>query len=192
MEKIETTTTNTANVNTALSKKPQSEKETKRSMLLTRRRKVAILAGLFVLLIVTGYFNLQLNNRAPEVGAGGPGAGQTNLFNMFRETRQNERTANVAILESMIGNASYSAAAQAEAEQALFTLMANKTFENTTEGLLLAQFDDVVVTRTNGNVNVLIRRETNIDRQQAGKVLSILRSVDPDLPLQNVFISVIE
>jgi len=158
--------------------------------MFTKKRKVVILASMFVLLCVTGYLNFALN-KAPAVG--GQVATETNLFNMFRSTRADERARDIMIYENMVGNTKYSASAQANAEAKLFEIRANVAFETAAEGLILAEsYADVIVNRSNGFVNVLLKKDSNIDRTQAIKIMSILQSVQPDLDIDNVFISIME
>ena len=158
--------------------------------MFTKKRKVVILASMFVLLCVTGYLNFALNNSSP---VGGKIETNTNLFNMFRNTRADERARDIMIYENMIGNSNYSAESQASAEAKLFEIRANVTFETAAEGLILAQnYADVIVNRSNGFVNVLLKKDSNIDRTQAIQIMSILQSIQPGLDIDNVFISIME
>jgi len=158
--------------------------------MFTKKRKVVILASMFVLLCVTGYLNFALN-KAPAVG--GNVETNTNLFNMFRNTRADERARDIMIYENMVGNSNYSAASQTSAEAKLFEIRNNVAFETAAEGLILAEsYADVIVNRSNGFVNVLLKKDSNIDRTQAIKIMSILQSVQPDLDIDNVFISIME
>jgi hypothetical protein len=158
--------------------------------LFTKRRKFVILTGMFLLLCVTGYLNFALNNNNPsQVG----GEVQTNVFTAFRNTRADERARDIMIYENMIGNSNYSQESQANAETKLFEIRANVAFETTAEGLVLAEnYADVIVNRSNGFVNVLIKKDSNISQVQAAKIMTILQSVQPDLDIDSVFISIME
>ena len=158
--------------------------------MFTKKRKVLILVGLFVLLIVTGYLNFTLNKDTP---AGAAASTQVNVFTSYRNTRADERAGDTLIYQSIIGNSNYSAAAQASAEQSLLDLRTNMAFETQSEGLILMEgYSDCIVNRSNGFINVLIQRDTNIDSTQAAKVMSILRSVDPTVDIDDVYISIMQ
>jgi len=157
--------------------------------LFTKHRKFLILAVLVVLLCVTGYLNFTLNSgKAVDTSA----TAQTNVFTMFRNTRADERTRDIMVYENLIAT-STNADTVASAEAKLLEVRENVAFETAAEGLILAEsYDDVIVNRTNGFVNVLLKRDSNIDRTQAVKIMSILQSVQPGLDIDNVYISIME
>jgi len=147
------------------------------NMKFTRRKKIYILVGMFVLLAVTGYLNFTLNRGGDPVGGGGM-QGSQSFFTTFHAQRADERAANIAILTSMSAQDSgYSAEVRANAANQLMTLLAAIQYENTTEGLIKAQdFDDAIVMKTNGNINVVVKSDANKD-QQAAVVPNILRVI---------------
>jgi hypothetical protein len=161
--------------------------------LFTKRKKFLILSTMFVLLCVTGYLNFALNSSA-KVGAGA-GAVETNMFNIFRTTRADERTRDIMVYENLIAT-SQNAATVSSAEARLQEIRGNVAFETSAEGLLtnspLATWNDVIVDRTNGFVNVLIKQNENITRTQAISIMTILNSIQPELDIDNVYISIME
>ena len=157
--------------------------------LFTKRKKLLVLGTMFVLLCVTGYLNFALNSKSVNTSAG---MVETNLFTMFRTTRADERTRDILVYENLIAT-STNAATVASAEAKLLEIRENVAFETSAEGLILAEsYDDVIVNRTNGFVNVLIKAGENITRQQAIKIMSILQSIQADLDIDNVYISIME
>ncbi|MCL2229417.1 MAG: SpoIIIAH-like family protein [Firmicutes bacterium] len=159
--------------------------------LFTKRKKYLVLSVMFVLLFVTGYLNFTMNNNSVQTGGGGAQM-ETNLFNMFRSTRADNRTRDIMIYENLIAT-SQNASTVASAEARLLEIRANVAFETTAEGLILAQdFQDVIVNKENGFVNVLIRASENITRVQAAQIVSILQSIRADLDIDNMFISIME
>ena len=156
-----------------------------------KRRKVMILAGMFVLLIVTGYLNFALNNQNAPPVTGGP---QQNAFAVLRQTRADDRASQIQILTAMATNESgFNEDERAKAARQKLELMDIINFETSAEGLILAEgFQDVVVNKNQGNINVLIRNPENINQQQANKVKLILDTVmQATIDIDNVFISVI-
>jgi len=159
--------------------------------LFTKKRKFLILGTMFVLLCVTGYLNFALNSNN-TLRTGGGHQIESDLFTMFRNTRADERTRDIMIYENLIAT-SANAETVASAEARLLEIRGNVAFETAAEGLILAeQYDNVLVNKSNGFVNVLIKRDSNIDRIQAIKIMSILQSVKPGLDIDNVFISIME
>jgi hypothetical protein len=156
--------------------------------LFIKRRKLFVLSTMFVLLCVTGYLNFTMNAQQQSVKTGTQI--ETNLFTMFRNTRADERTRDILVYENLIAT-STNAETVASAERKLFEIRENVTFETTAEGLISAEkYEDVIVNRTNGFVNVLLKNPVQIDRIQAVKIMSILQSVQADLDIDNVYISI--
>ena len=157
----------------------------------TKRRKMLLLVGMFALLIVTGYLNFSLNNRTPEVGGG---TQQQSIFEMFRQTRHTERQSQIAILENIVASSSHSDAAKRQAEEQKLALLSNINFENTAEGWIAAAgYKDVVVSRNGANINVLVRQEATLTREDIGKIQLILNDVEgTPIQIQRIFISQID
>jgi len=144
----------------------------------TKRKKILVLVGMFTLLAITGYLNFTLNRGSTQVGGGGGQQTSASFFTTFHAQRADERAASIAILTSMsAADSGYSEEIRANAGQQLMRLLASIQYENTTEGLLRAQdFDDVIVTKTNNNINVVINKDADRD-MQATLVPNILRVI---------------
>ena len=109
----------------------------KSKMQFTKRRKIYVLVGMFVLLAVTGYLNFALNGNASKVG-GLDKDYQSDLFGFYIETRTAERNANKAILQNIASAESgYTEEAKTQAALQLLELMQTINFEDTCEGLIL-------------------------------------------------------
>ena len=163
-------------------------------MQFTKRRKIYILAGMFVLLAVTGYLNFALNGNAATVG-GGTYRGSQDLFMMFTETRAAERNANKAILQTIASAESgYTEQAKTEAAAQLMELMRNINFEDTCEGLILRHgYSNVIVTRTNDNVNVLVRNPIQLEEFEVANILKVVQdNFLGEFDVEKVFVSIIE
>ncbi|MCL2569845.1 MAG: SpoIIIAH-like family protein [Firmicutes bacterium] len=175
----------------------QPEVKTKRRInfrgAFTKRRKMMILAGMFVLLIVTGYLNFTLNNRAPEVG--GDYRQQQHVFQIFRQTRTAERTSQLAILENIaLSTSGYSEQARLNAETQKLELLQAIAFETAAENLILALgFQDAIVSKNGGNINVLVRTPENLTPVQVTQIRLALNSVaNRTIDIDNIFVSPIE
>jgi hypothetical protein len=148
------------------------------NMKFTKRKKIFILVGMFSLLAVTGFLNFTLNRDSSPTGGGGGQQTTQSFFTTFHAQRADERAASIAILTSMsAADSGYSAEIRANAAGQLMTLLAAIQYENTTEGLIKAQdFDDVIVMKTNGNINVVVKSDADRDGQ-AAFVPNILRVI---------------
>jgi len=154
--------------------------------MFTKRKKIVIVATMVALLCVTVYFNFTLNNGNPIQTS----AVETNMFATFRNNRADERARDIMVYENLVAT-SANAQTVATAEARLLEIRANVAFETAAESMILTEgFEDVLVNRTSGFVNVLIRRAENIDRTQAIKIMSILQTIQPGLDIDSVHISV--
>jgi len=150
---------------------------------MRRRKKMLILGGMFVLLIVTGYLNWALNSSTPEVGGGGgggAGAGyQQHMMVTFRQVRDAERTSLMRALEFIsTAESGFTAQAQAQAAQQKLDLIAATTFEVNAEGMIVALgFQDAVVQKNGDNINVIVRNPENITQEQATKIQTTLEHI---------------
>lgn len=163
---------------------------------LGKRKKMLILTGMFVLLIVTGYLNWTLNSGTPDVGGGGgAGAGtQQHMFVTFRQVRQTERASQLAMLEHMaLATSGFSETARTQAEQQILALQTSMQFETTGEGLIRAMgFQDAVVSQVGQNINVLVRNPENITQEQATQIKTQLEHIAGRDLLDHIFIQVVE
>jgi len=150
-----------------------------------RRKKMLILSGMFVLLIVTGYLNWTLNSSTPEVGGGGSGGGgggnagtQQHMFYSFRSERDNLRTANKLGYEFMATSENFNADARAHAAQRLNDLRAASDFERAAEVAIRTMgFQDGFVEKRGQNVNVIVRNPESINQEQSTRILTGLSHI---------------
>jgi hypothetical protein len=163
----------------------------------SKGRKVMLLTGLLALLVVTGYLNFKLNQKAVDVGGNlNAGSEQANLFQMFKENRVDARASRKLILQDLIAGAATSADAKAAAEAELLALESEIAFETKAESDILTQcgFADIVVSKSGANINVLVKTDGTLQQQQVNKICAILDVCNGDeaLNLSKVFISEIE
>jgi len=157
----------------------------------SRRRKILILAGMFVLLIVTGYLNFSLNNNSAPAGGGGGGGGQTmNSFEMLRQTRETNRQVQLLALESLLMNDNITAEERSQAAQDKLALANAMEFETAAEGLIQAQgHQDVVVQKNGENINVLVRTPGNLTQNEVTQIQLIIDSIaNRTISIENITI----
>ena len=90
--------------------------------MLKKRTKIIILVAMVVLLGVTGYLNIALNNRV--VDAGGNAITSYNYFDSYRTDRAVAREEMIAEYDAILASADSSEEAKKDAENAKIELVA--------------------------------------------------------------------
>lgn len=140
--------------------------------MLTRKKKIFILAGMVVLLVVTGYVNVLLNNAAVPGDGGTVQAG--NFFSTYRADRKTTRDQSVLYLEGIVASEASSAEAKEAANMQIIELTRISTLENALETLIMAKgFEDCIVTASTANINVIIKK-AEITETEMAQILSIV------------------
>ncbi len=137
---------------------------------MKKRTKIIVLVAMVVLLGVTGYLNLTLNNRIVDAQAGQV----KNYFSEYAETREQVRQQEFLYYDSILNSEASSEQAKIEAQEKKFEIIANMESEVIMEGLIQGKgFDDVVVTYSNSYINVIIKGE--LDRTDVAQIVSIVK-----------------
>ena len=146
--------------------------------MFSKRRKMLILSGMFVLLIVTGYLNWALNTDSPTQGQQGGGQAQHSIV-VMRNARVSERTTQLAILHNMATSEAYSDAVRENAANQRLAVLEAIAFETAAEGLLKSTlgFQDAIVLRNGENINVVIRHTQQLTPTQMTQVRLALSEV---------------
>jgi len=154
------------------------------------RKQVAVLSGLFCLLLLTGYLNFKFNNNTstvmnkddekvvsselPEHGQA-VNASTGNFFADFRMDRERVREKELASIESVISDTNTDKQVLAKAQEQKIKVSSAMEKETTLEGLLKAKgFSEAVVTIRENSINVVVE-ESEIDEQKAAQILEIVQ-----------------
>lgn len=167
------------------------------------KKRYFVLAGLVVLLVVTGYVNYRLNNPdgleanaqaaeskkafvvAPDSQA--EAASQTsvsgaNFFVEFRASRDMQRSEELKVLDSMIADPNSDEETLKEAQSAKLNIVDCMEKEMTVEGLLKAKgFKDAVVTLHRGSVYVVLDTPA-LSNESVAQVLDIVQQETGEKP----------
>ncbi|MCH5165751.1 MAG: SpoIIIAH-like family protein [Clostridiales bacterium] len=141
---------------------------------MSKRKKIIILASMVALLVLTGCLNYFLNR--PSVAAANADSKVTysDYFASSRADRDSSRSEAVMYYEAIIANEATSAAAKANAESSLASLIANMNTEQRLETLIRALgFSDCLVTVGNENINVIVKSDAMTD-QEVAQVLDVV------------------
>jgi len=140
--------------------------------MLTKKKKILILSVMLVLLVVTGYLNVVLNDGSIFTG-GNVNTGT--FFSNYRTDRQATRNQEISYYDAIIASESSSADAKTLAETKRSELISAMEVELVAEGLIKAQgFEDVIVTTTTNNVNVIVKSGT-LAANQVAQIVSIIQ-----------------
>lgn len=119
---------------------------------MKKRTKIIILSLMIVLLGVTGYLNIVLNNSITEP----TNTTTTSYFVSYRNDRETSRDQQILYYDAIIDNESSSEEAVQNAENAKLELIAQMEKELAVEGLIKALgFNDCVIS-INEKVNVVV------------------------------------
>lgn len=122
---------------------------------MKKRTKIIILSLMIVLLGVTGYLNIALNNASKQTSTT---TTSTSYFTSYRNDRSSTRDQEILYYDAIIDNASSTEAAIKAAQDAKMSLISKMEKELAVEGLVKGQgFADCVISISNTKVNVVVQ-----------------------------------
>ena len=132
---------------------------------MKKKTKIIILSLMIVLLGVTGYLNIVLNNSVQETNTA---VTATSYFTSYRNDRESTRDQEILYYDAIIDSASSTEAAVAAAEEAKLDLIETMEKELAVEGLIKAQgFSDCVIAISDTKVNVVVKGTTLTENEVA-------------------------
>ena len=141
--------------------------------MLKKKTKIFILIAMVLLLGVTGYLNVALNNNATTPTSGA--ITTANYFDTYRTDRQSTRDQELLYYDSIISSESSSSEAIANAEAKKLEIVNAMESELVMEGLIKSKgFEDVIVTNSASNVNVIVKG-TNLESSQVAQIVEIVK-----------------
>lgn len=158
-----------------------------------QKKQVAVLSGLFCLLLLTGYLNFRFNNVSSNVAnsknqdkvasselpnheqAANASSSMGSFFSDFRTDRERIREKEMASIESVISDQNTDKNVLAKAQEQKMNLSSAMEKEVTLEGLLKSKgFSEAVVTIRENSINVVVE-EKEIDEKKAAQILEIVQ-----------------
>ena len=151
---------------------------------MKKRTKIIILSFMIVLLGVTGYLNIVLNNSVRETGTN---VASTSYFTSYRNDRESTRDQEILYYDAIIESSSSTEAAIASAEQAKLDLIKSMEKELAVEGLVKAQgFSDCVIAISDTKVNVVVKG-TSLTENEVAQITTIVME-QLGTPLRNIIV----
>ncbi len=141
---------------------------------MKKRTKIIILAAMVLLLGVTGYLNIALNNKVSDLDP--PTQTTASYFAAYRSDRESTRDQEMLYYDAIISSPTSTAEAVSAAESARLALVGQMDKELVVEGLIKAKgFDDCVVTISSSNVNAIVKAAKLTDGQVA-QIVAVIQS----------------
>lgn len=157
--------------------------------MLKKRTKVIILVAMVLLLGVTGYLNIALNNNVANTNANT--VTQMNYFDTYREDRQSARDQELLYYDAIINSENSSEEAKTSAEAKKLEIVNAMESELVMEGLIKAKgFEDVIVTNSATNINVIVKC-ASLESSQVAQIVSIVKE-QTSKSLENIKIIPVE
>lgn len=137
---------------------------------MKKRTKVFVLVAMMLLLGVTGYLNLTLNNRIVDA----QGQSTINYFTQFAEKREQTRQTEFLYYEAIINSEASTQEQKVEAHEKKMEIISNMESEFAMEEQIRAKgFNECAVTYSNSYINVIIKGQ--LAREQVAQVVSIVK-----------------
>lgn len=141
------------------------------SKVLTKRKKVFIICGMLVLLMVTGGLNLYLNRTNEDLQT--TTTSQMSLLTSYRASKMETRNSMLEMYDSIIST-SKDADQILETNAKISDLAGRIESETVLEGMIMASgFEDVVVTNVDDSYTVMVK-SNGLTSDDVAKILSIL------------------
>ena len=158
--------------------------------MLKKRTKIIILVAMVLLLGVTGYLNVALNESQQ---ASTSVVTTANYFSTYREDRQATRDQELLYYDAIITNESSSAQAVKDAEAKKLSIVAQMETELVMEGLIKAKgFEDCIVTNVDPNVKIVVKcADATLTSSEVAQIVSIVKD-QTNASIDNIQITPVE
>ena len=132
---------------------------------MKKRTKILILSLMIVLLGVTGYLNIVLNNSAKQTSTT---VTTTSYFTSYRNDRSSTRDQEILYYDAIIDSDTATQEAKDNAQNSKLALIATMEKELAVEGLIKFQgFEDCVISIKDAKVNVVVKAATLTENEVA-------------------------
>lgn len=156
---------------------------------MKKRTKIIVIAAMVLLLGVTGYLNIMLNNSVsnpvPET------VPTASYFQTYRSTRESTRDQELLYYDAIISNEASTSEAISNAESLKLDLIGQMEQELVIEGLIKAKgFEDCIISLLDGNVNAVVKAK-ELSSTEVAQILAVIQS-QLNTSLENIKIIPVE
>ena len=142
---------------------------------MKKRTKIVIITAMVLLLGVTGYLNVMLNNSVSKTSKQET-ITTASYFQTYRTDRESTRDQEMLYYDAIITSESSTEAAIKNAEEAKLSLISQMEKELVVEGLIKAKgFEDCIVTVSDTNVNAVVKA-SELTSSEVAQIVSVLQS----------------
>ena len=159
--------------------------------MLKKKTKIIILTAMVLLLGVTGYLNIALNNKVQQTSTNV--VTSANYFATYREDRQATRDQELLYYDAIISNESSSEDAKKDAEAKKMAIVEQMESELVIEGLIKAKgFEDCIVTKLDPNVKVVVKcAEATLTSSEVAQIVLVVKE-QTNAGIDNIQITPVE
>ena len=142
---------------------------------MKKKTKIIIVTAMVLLLGVTGYLNVMLNNSVSQKDSNET-VSTASYFQTYRADRESTRDQEMLYYDAIISSDSSKDLAVSNAQEAKLNLISQMEKELVVEGLIKAKgFDDCVVTITNSNINAVVKA-SELTSSEVAQIVGVIQS----------------
>ena len=142
---------------------------------MKKRTKIIIITAMVLLLGVTGYLNVMLNNSVSN-NTSMQTTQTASYFQTYRSTRESTRDQEMLYYDAIIANETSTEEAVKNAETLKLDLISQMEKELVVEGLIKAKgFEDCIVSMIDGNVNAVVKAK-ELSSTEVAQILAVIQS----------------
>ena len=144
---------------------------------MKKRTKIIIIAAMVLLVGVTGYLNVMLNNSvSTNTSNNSSTVSSASYFQTYRTDRESTRDQEMLYYDAIISSETSSESAIQNAEEAKLNLINQMEKELVVEGLIKAKgFEDCVVTLSDSNVNAVVKT-SELNSSEVAQIVAVIQS----------------
>jgi stage III sporulation protein AH len=141
---------------------------------MKKKTKIIIITVMVLLLGVTGYLNVMLNNSVSSTTE--EVTTSASYFQTYRSTRESTRDQEMLYYDAIISSETSTADAIKNAEEKKLDLISQMEKELVVEGLIKAKgFEDCIVTISEANVNAVVK-SSNLSSSEVAQIVAVIQS----------------
>ena len=142
--------------------------------MLKKKTKIIILSAMVLLLGITGYLNITLNNQTISTGANQTTTSTYNYFDSYRSDRSATRDQEILYYTAIMQDESSSAEDKTKAQEKKLALIDEMENELALEYLIKGLgFSDAIVTTSSSYINVIVK-SSELNSSEVAKIVSVV------------------
>lgn len=153
--------------------------------MLKKKTKIIILSAMVLLLGITGYLNITLNNSTINTGANTNTTSSYNYFDSYRSDRSTTRDQEILYYSAIVDDANATADAKNEAQQKKLALISQMESELAIEYLIKGLgFNDVITTTSDNYINIIVK-SADLTSGEVAQIVTVVTE-QTDYPLASI------